>query len=264
MNVKLKWVVAGAAALFSVAAYSQAIQGTITGVVTDKSGAVVVGAEISVKNTGYRLHVYRDFYRHGELHGGSTAYRNVRSEGRGQRVSSSLTERGWRWNPLTSYALTFRWKWVRLPKTVTVTTEAPMLKTENSATVANITVQSLENLPIMSVNGGGTSAATAGLRDPYALLMTTPGTNYVASTSMSANGNSGMNILIEGMTGNMVNPAGTVTDQTQPSAEAVQEVAVLTSNYSPEYGNISGAIMNVTMRSGTNQLSWQRLRVRRE
>ena len=62
-----------------------------------------------------------------------------------------------------------------------------------------------------------------------------------------------MNILIEGMTGNMQNPAGTVTMQTQPSAEAVQEVAVLTSNYSAEFGNISGAVLNVTMRSGTNR-----------
>ena len=41
--------------------------------------------------------------------------------------------------------------------------------------------------------------------------------------------------------------------QTQPSAEAVQEVAVLTSNYSAEFGNISGAVLNVTMRSGTNR-----------
>ncbi len=41
MNVKLKWLVVAAATLFRVAAYGQAIQGTITGVVTDKSGAVV-------------------------------------------------------------------------------------------------------------------------------------------------------------------------------------------------------------------------------
>ncbi len=138
-------------------------------------------------------------------------------------------------------------------ETVTVTDEAPMLKTENSATVYNINVEQLESLPILSVNGGGTSAATNGLRDPYALLKTMPGTTYVASTSMTANGNSGMNVLIEGMTGNMPNPAGTTTMQTQPSAEAVQEVAVLTSNYSAEYGVISGAVMNVTMRSGTNR-----------
>ncbi len=51
-------------------------------------------------------------------------------------------------------------------ETVTVTDEAPMLKTENSATVYNINVEQLESLPILSVNGGGTSAATNGLRDP--------------------------------------------------------------------------------------------------
>jgi hypothetical protein len=128
-----------------------------------------------------------------------------------------------------------------------------MLKTENSAMVFNVNVQQLEDLPILQVNGGGTSSATNGLRDPYALVKTIPGTTYAASLGMSANGNNGMNILIEGMTGNMPNPAGIVTMQTQPSSEAVQEVAVLTSNYSAEYGNISGGVMNVTMRSGTNR-----------
>ena len=252
MNVKLKWVVAGAAVLFSAAAYGQAIQGTITGVVTDKSGAVVVGAKITVKNTdtGFLYAASTTATGNYTVPALPTGTYDLKVEATGfkQFDRKALTV-----EPASVMRIDVPMEVGAASETVTVTTEAPMLKTENSAAVSNVTVQSLQNLPIMVVNGGGTSAATAGLRDPYALLMTTPGTSYVASTSMSANGNSGMNILIEGMTGNMVNPAGTITDQTQPSAEAVQEVAVLTSNYSPEYGNISGAIMNVTMRSGTNQ-----------
>jgi hypothetical protein len=252
MNVKLKWVVAGAAALFSVAAYGQAIQGTITGVVTDKSGAVVVGAKITVKNTdtGFLYPASSTATGNYTVPALPTGTYDLKVEAGGFK---QFDRKGLTVEPASVMRIDVPMEVGAASETVTVTTEAPMLKTENSATVANVTVDQLESLPILSVNGGGTSAATAGLRDPYALLMLTPGTRYVASTSMSANGNSGMNILIEGMTGNMVNPSGTVTDQTQPSAEAVQEVAVLTSNYSPEYGNISGAVMNVTMRSGTNQ-----------
>src|SRR4029077_4335317 len=36
------------------------------------------------------------------------------------------------------------------------------------------------------------------------------------------------------------------------SADAVQEVAIQTSNYAAEFGGIGGSILNVTMRSGTN------------
>ena len=252
MNVKLKWVVAGATALFSVAAYGQAIQGTITGVVTDRSGAVVVGAKISAKNTdtGFLYAASSTGTGNYTVPALPTGTYDLKVEASGFK---QFDRKGLAVEPASVVRIDVPMEVGAASETVTVTTEAPMLKTENSATVANVTVQSLQNLPIMVVNGGGTSQATAGLRDPYALLMTTPGTSYVASTSLSANGNSGMNILIEGMTGNMVNPSGTITDQTQPSAEAVQEVAVLTSNYSPEYGNITGAIMNVTMRSGTNQ-----------
>ncbi len=138
-------------------------------------------------------------------------------------------------------------------ESITVTTEASMLKTENSALVSNVSVEQIKSLPILPVGGGGTSAATNGLRDPYSVLMTTPGTRYVSSTSMSANGVNGVNILIEGMTGNSVNPSGTTTMRAQPSVEAVQEVAVLSSSYAAEFGNVGGVLLNVTMRSGTNR-----------
>ncbi len=252
MNVQLKWMVAGAAALFSAVAYGQAINGSITGVVTDTSGAVVVGAEISVKNTDTGF-----MYAATSTGTGNYTVAQLPTGTYDLRVAASgfkqFDRKGLAVEPATVLRIDVPMQVGAASETVTVTTEAPMLKTENSATVANVTVDQLESLPILAVGGGGTGAVTNGLRDPYAVLMTTPGTTYVASTSMSANGNSGVNILIEGMTGYNPNGSGTVTMRAQPSAEAVQEVAVLTSTYSAEYGVISGAVMNVTMRSGTNR-----------
>ena len=40
---------------------------------------------------------------------------------------------------------------------------------------------------------------------------------------------------------------------TEPSVEAVQEVAVQTSNYAAEFGQAGGGLFNFTMKSGTNQ-----------
>jgi hypothetical protein len=39
-----------------------------------------------------------------------------------------------------------------------------------------------------------------------------------------------------------------------PSIDAIQEFKVQTSNYSAEFGRASGAVVNVAIKSGTNQL----------
>jgi hypothetical protein len=38
----------------------------------------------------------------------------------------------------------------------------------------------------------------------------------------------------------------------QPSVDAIEEVAIQTSNYAAEYGQAGGGFFNVTMKSGTN------------
>ena len=50
------------------------------------------------------------------------------------------------------------------------------------------------------------------------------------------------------------NTPGVVSSQVrQPSPDAVQEVAVQTSNYAAELGTAGGAVINMVMKSGTNQ-----------
>jgi hypothetical protein len=40
----------------------------------------------------------------------------------------------------------------------------------------------------------------------------------------------------------------------QPSPDAVEQVSVETNNYSAELGNVTGAVVNMVIKSGTNQL----------
>jgi hypothetical protein len=245
-------IISLAAVLGSVAAFGQSTNGTITGVITDASGAVVAGALISVRNvdTG-------SMYSGDSTGTGNYTVAQLPTGTYDLRVESSgfkaFERKGLAVEPANVLRIDVSMQVGTSSESVTVQAETPMLKTENSATVYNVNFDQLQALPILPVNGGGSSAATNGLRDPFALVKTVPGTRYIASTSMYSNGNAGMNVLIEGMTGNMPNPAGTTTMQIQPSADAVQEVAVLTSNFSAEYGNISGAVLNVTMKSGTNR-----------
>jgi hypothetical protein len=248
----MRWILSFTASLCGVVAFGQSANGTITGVVTDMSGAVVTGAQISVQNrdTGSMYSATSTNTGNYTVAQLPTGTYDLKIEANGFK---QFERRELAVQPANVIRIDVLMELGTASETVSVAAESPMLKTENSATIYNVNFKQIEELPILPVNGGGTSAATNGLRDPYALVKTVPGTRYVPSISMTSNGNSGMNILIEGLTGNMQNPAGTVTMQTQPSAEAVQEVAVLTSNYSAEFGNISGAVLNVTMRSGTNR-----------
>src|SRR4029453_533477 len=72
------------------------------------------------------------------------------------------------------------------------------------------------------------------------------------STNISVNGSSAQNnsYLIDGI-GNRnlsLNPLIMV-----PTVDSIQEIRVLTSNYSAEYGTAAGAVTVVQSRSGTNE-----------
>ena len=59
-------------------------------------------------------------------------------------------------------------------------------------------------------------------------------------------------VLIDGMDGTNILGQG-ANQQNQPGMDSIQEWTVQTSNYSAEFGQAGSAVMNVTMKSGTNQ-----------
>jgi hypothetical protein len=232
--------------------FGQGANGTITGTVTDPSGAVIADARIQVKNnangqvytavstaTGNYsvLQVPVGTYDLSATVAGFKTYNRV-----GLDLAAAQTMR-----------IDVPLEVGAVGDSVTVTAEASLLKTEDSALVHNVTVSQMNNLPILSVGGTGT-AASSGFRDPFALASMIPGINYGANATMVINGNPDdtMQIRIEGQTAGNTGGLRQYTGQTQPSVDAVQEVAVQTSNFAAEFGTAGGGIFNVTMKSGTN------------
>lgn len=134
-------------------------------------------------------------------------------------------------------------------ESVTVTAEASMLKTDSSQLAHNITVQEIQNLPITPVG--------AAIRDPFSVAQLIPGVRYTPwpNNNMLINGlpNGSVQYRIEGQVmGNSRAGFTLNTQQVQPSVDAIQQVSIVTSNYSAEFGSVAGALFNVTMRSGTN------------
>src|SRR5262249_10938526 len=134
---------------------------------------------------------------------------------------------------------------------VTVTEAAPLLKTESGELSHNVTTDTMDNIPVLSI---GAAASTAGIRNPYAAIQLLPGSDLRPDTSVRLNGLPGnsQNFRIEGQdaTSGLIR----TQSQTQPSVDAIQEMAIQTSNFAAEFGQAGGGFFNVTMRSGSNQL----------
>jgi hypothetical protein len=134
-------------------------------------------------------------------------------------------------------------------ESVTVTAEATLLKTDSSTLSTNITPRQIQNLPILPVG-------TFFIRDPFAVGQSVPGlvwTNQGFGVSR-VNGlpGAGVQYRLDGeILGQLAAP--TITTRTQPSPDAIEEVAVQTSNVTAEFGSASGAVFNVSIKSGTNQ-----------
>jgi hypothetical protein len=140
-------------------------------------------------------------------------------------------------------------------ESVTVTAEASLLKTESGDLTHNVTVVQMDQLPILTV-GGTFSNNTSGYRDPLALARLIPGIQYNANNAMVVDGvpNNTVQIRVDGQTSGNQGFMRQYTAVGQASVDAIQEVAVQTSNYAAEFGAVGGGIFNATMKSGTNQL----------
>jgi hypothetical protein len=233
------------------AAFPQAGNGTIKGTITDQAGAVVAGATVEVTNTatGTVLPTVST----------NTGAYNAPNLPPGQ-YSVSVSVSGFK--KFTRTGLTLDAAQVlgiditlevgATTEAVTVNAEASLLTTENGDMAHDITLKQLDDLPILGI--GGANAGSSGVRNPFNSTVLIPGVTYNPNFTMIVNGapSNTAAYRVEGLdnTNHTVNYA---LQENQPSADAIQEVAVQTSNYLPEFGQAGGGLFNITMKSGTNQ-----------
>jgi hypothetical protein len=247
----------GAMLLSATLSFGQTALSTVTGTVTDATGAVLANAPVTISNSQNGL-----------------VLRGATSETGNYTISQipigdydlNVTVSGFKAYNRTGFHLsagqTMR-EDVTLEvgqntESVTVTAEASLLKTETTAVSQNVTLAQLNNLPLLVVG-----ATNSGFRDPFASAKLTPGIIYNNSaltgnnavTTMVVNGTPAntYQTRLDGMT---MNPTGPrllgAQMQTQPSTDAIEEVAIQTSNFAAEFGAAGGAMINMQTKSGTN------------
>ena len=147
-----------------------------------------------------------------------------------------------------------------LEESITVAAATPILQTDRTDTGRIIESKMVSDMPL-TFN-----------RNFQSLLITVPGTtrphrehsaffNSQDSLAVEVNGQprQANNTLIEGLDNN--HKTG-LLQVIIPAADALETVSVSTSNYDAEFGRSGGAVTNVTLKSGTNQLQGQRLHLR--
>jgi len=230
---------------------AQTGNGTITGVVTDATGAVVANAPIEVKNTETGV-----VFRATSTDTGNYTIPQVPVGKYELSASVQGFKKVSRQNLTITSAQTLR---VDVPleigsntETVTVSAESTLLQTETGDLVQNISFAQLQNLPLLGT--GNANSGSSGIRNPYNTATAIPGVVYSANATMIINGapNNSAAYRLEGLD-NTNHTVGFAVQENQPSADSVQEIAIQTSNYAAEFGAAGGGLFNLVMKSGTNQ-----------
>ena len=134
-----------------------------------------------------------------------------------------------------------------LEESVTVTGAAPLVETTRSTLGTTVTRESLDNLPLITRNFAG-------------LATLAPGVTGVGGGGVTAQGQTDRSnsYMVDGVSNDQIVTAG---NRGGFSLEAVREFAVMTNQFSAEYGLSSGAVFTVITRSGTNELDGPRVRL---
>jgi len=243
----------------SVCAYAQQDQGAVVGVVTDSVGAVIPKAQVTLTNTdqGLVLKVNTDghgVYSFSPVKIGNytvsaaapgfatTIQENLHVDAQ-QRVNSDL-------------AL----KPGGQSENVTVNTAPPVLETEQASVGQVFSAKALNDTPLNGRNWLFIAQLAAGVAPPS-------GARGAGSGDFSANGarSDQNNFILDGVDNNVnvVDFLNGASYSVQPPPDAIAEVNIQTSSYSAEFGHSSGAVVNASIKSGTNGFHgtlWEYLR----
>ena len=232
-------------------AYAQTDRGTITGNVTDPAGAAVAGAAIEARNTETGAQ-----YQGATTTTGNYTLAQLPAGTYEMAVAVPGFKKYIRQNVVVQVAQTLRLDvGLELGATtdsVTVTEAVTLLKTESGELSHNFTSKRLDDLPVLGI--GTVAAGSEGLRNYMAAVDLIPGTYSQPNANVRINGApaNSQSTRIEGQ--DATNAYATYTPaMVQPSVDAVQETSYQTSNYAAEFGQAGGGVVNLTMKSGTNQ-----------
>ena len=249
--------------LIPALAFGQVDQGAITGVVTDSTGAVIPGADVSLtaSDTGLMLHVKSN-------QSGNYTFSPVKIGNYTVSVSvkgfQTLTRQNLHVDAQQRLEANLRLTPGEVSQTVTVTSAAPLLQTETSAVGQTIDTKTINDTPLNGRNWVYIAQLTAGSVSASANMGSTRGSgtgDFVANGQRAEQNN----FILDGVDNNtnLVDFLNGSSYNVRPPPDALSEFSLQTSNFSAEFGHSAGAVMSASIKSGTNQIHgdvWEYIR----
>lgn len=233
----------------SINTFGQGTTSRVTGTVTDNAGAAVAGATVKLTNEGTGISLNAE-----TSESGSYTFDLIQAG----NYTITVEKQGFKKFVTTGNAVN-----INQPATVnvalevgdvsaTVTVEgvAELVQTSTSGNVGStIEQRTLESLPIVGARG----------RNPLDLLNYQPGVVSGANTGggIHVNGSRdrAFNFTLDGIDINESTAGGSNFTPLRANPDSIQELQIVTSNFTAELGRSSGAQVTLVTRSGTNRLT---------
>ena len=225
---------------------AQSITGSITGVVTDVSGAVIPGAAVTVSNTDTNVGTTVQTDSSGNYTAPLLPRGNYRLEVTAKGFKRIVRE-GIVLQVQQTARIDLQLMVGEVAESVLVTADAARLETESATLSKVVDNRAIINLPLNT-------------RNVYALVFLTPGVTGSVGASYgemrySVNGARArtMDTMIDGVSAAHPTVNGFNGISVFPSVDAIEEFKLLSADYPAEFGRSLGSVLNVVFKSGTNQ-----------
>ena len=230
--------------------WGQGSTGTMVVNVVDPAGLAIPGAGVTLTDEATQIQTSRESSEQGIARftsvKPSTYTVNVSSQGFRQNLQSGVIV-----HVAESVTLTAQLQIGEVTETIAVTGAVPLLQTEGGELGQVVEERKIRDLPL---NG----------RNPFALAALTPGVspgqnfgnNPLLLSNLGINGGRGgaTEILVDGSPVTVPeNSPGTYATAIMPSVDRIQEFKVQTNSFSAEFGRTTGGIINVVVKSGSNE-----------
>ena len=240
-------------------AFAQADQGAITGVIRDATGAVIPNADVTLTNVDTGLVLHAKTSGSGDYVFSPVKIGKYTVTGTAPGFSSTVQENV-QLHVQDRLAADLVLTTGTEKTIVTVTSAPPLLQTEEGSTGQVIESTTINNTPLNGRNWVFIAQLTAGVAPAN-------GARGQKGGDFNANGQRAEqnNYIMDGVDNNVnvvdfFNGASYVV---RPPPDALAEFKVQTGSYSSEFGHSAGAVVNASIKSGTNNIHgslWEYIR----
>ncbi len=245
----------------SLSTNAQVDTGALVGQILDPSGGAVARSLVTLQNEGTGVSIQTKSDEHGNYSFSpvqiGTYSISVEQPGFSREVRSHVSV-----NIQQRLSIDFTLHPGQVQQTIDVTSSLPILQTENASVGQVVEKQQINNLPL---NG----------RNYFFLAQLAAGVSFGQKDSRGENNNGRFsangtrptqnNYLLDGIDNNssIISRQNGKDFVVQTPVDALSEFKIQTNNYSAEFGRSAGAVMNATIKSGTNGFhgnAWEFLR----